>query len=81
MSKKRFIIWNPRDGAPFRDDEGNITSSGLVGRIGEDNAFLRAYAGWPDERRPGDLEVGQRIEGVKYSLSVTTGHYEIWRVL
>lgn len=80
MDNARFILWDPKDGDPRHDEEGSITSAGLVGPIGADNAFLAAYAAYPDARRPRDLQVGERIRGVRYSLSGSVGSYDVHRV-
>lgn len=79
-----FIIWDPRDrhdGLPRFDDSGKIISDGILGRIGPDNVYLTAYANYhKDERRPGDLEVGEHIDGVGFRLSGEHGRYDVWRV-
>ena len=77
----KFILWSRREGMqPTRNEEGRIISDGIIGRVTEDNAYLRAYPEYPDERRPWDLPVGFCIEEVKYSLSGSKGTYDIWRV-
>ena len=79
---KMFIIWDAaNDGhAPRTDDDGIIVSDGVVGRIGEDNAYLTTYGEYPGEKRGRDLEVGGSIKGVRYSLSGSSGVYDIYRV-
>jgi hypothetical protein len=92
--EKKFIIWDPRDEdppgrGPRRDEDGNITSDGLIGRVGEDNVYLTAYAGYTGRTaKPGedwktrthrDLEVGEWT-GADFSLSGSKGHYQVWRV-
>lgn len=80
MSAK-FILWDTKDGAPRVDEEtGEITSDGAVGRITAENAFLAVYASYPDARRPVDLEVGESIPRVTYSLSGGFGMYDVIRV-
>jgi hypothetical protein len=86
--RQRFIIWDPRDGNGFprRDHDGNITSDGLVGRIGRSNAFLSAYAGnlrtvcgrstTLDELSENDT---MPLEA-DFTLSGERGSYEIFRV-
>jgi hypothetical protein len=76
----RFILWDPKDGNPRKDEEGNINTDGILGKMGPDNAYLTAYPVYPDETRPRDLSVGGRIVGVKYSLSGGKGYYDIIRV-
>jgi hypothetical protein len=68
---KRFIIWDPSDGNPRREEDGAFISDGATGRIGMDNVYLTTYPKYRDgeEKRPKDLEVGERIQGVIYSLS------------
>lgn len=80
MEEKKFILWDPGHGAPRRDSDGNIDSEGLIGRITEGNAYLSAYASYPDARRPADLEVGEKIDQVSYSLSGSYGVYTVYRV-
>jgi len=93
MQEKKFIIWDPRDEdppgrGPRRDEEGNITSDGLIGRVGEGNVYLATYAdytgakfaGDPDRiRRHTDLGVGE-CTGAYFSLSGSKGWYQVWRV-
>lgn len=87
-SEKRFIIWDKRDamgvgstGHPRRDDDGNIISDGIVGRVGFANAYMTIYPELPEGAKPPNaLEVGECIEGVKYSVSGSRGVYDIYRV-
>lgn len=79
-NEPRFILWSTRDGAPRCDDDGVIVSDGIVGRIGADNVYLRGYAAYPGGVRPLDLAVGECIRGVQYSLSGSTGIYDVYRV-
>ena len=76
----RYIIWDPKDGVPTRDDSGNITTSGLLGRLTAGNVYLRSYAALPDGRQVADLAVGDVIRGAKFHLSRERGTYDIWRV-
>ena len=79
----RFILWDPRDGYPRFDaevDPPKCVSDGLLGRVGADNVYLTVYAEYPDEKRPQDLEIGQAIAGVGFSLSGGKGSYDIVRV-
>ena len=82
MSEKKFIIWDPKDGSrPRVDDEGNIVSDGLIGRVTQNNVYLTTYAGYPNNSQPlGDLPVGGGVYGVKFSLSGSTGFYDVYRV-
>ncbi len=78
---KMFILWDPKDGEPPRNEDGSYLTSGCIGVIPADNVYFRAYAVYPGRKRPGDLEhVGDRICGVKYSLSGEKGVYDIHRV-
>jgi hypothetical protein len=79
---KRFIIWDPSDGPVRVGDDGEIISDGLTGRMSIDNVYLTAYPSFRDkeERRPKDLDVGEKIEGVIYGLSGGSGVYDIYRV-
>lgn len=36
---------------------------------------------YPSDERPRDLDVGQRIQSVKYGLSGERGEYDIYRVV
>lgn len=79
---KRFIIY-PHGEKPMRDEEGNIISDGAIGRIGSDNCYLTAYPRWPRDggsKRLKELEVNECIRGVEYSLSGSSGIYDIYRV-
>jgi hypothetical protein len=80
----KFIIWDPKDGngLPRVDpDTGAITSDGVLGRITEDNVYLRAYPTWPADAKPiAELEVGEPIFGVRYTLSGGSGFYDVYRV-
>lgn len=79
---KQFIIWDPRDGSPHRAD-GSLISDGLIGRVGADNVYLRAYPQWPSlvtSETLKELRVGACIRGVRYNLSGTQGTYDIYRV-
>jgi hypothetical protein len=84
MTEKRFIQHHRTHHGhkPLEDEDGSIIADGAMGRIGEDNVYLRAYAEWPedDSRRPGDLAVGEHIPGVMFRLSGTAGIYDIYRV-
>lgn len=76
-----FILWDTKDGhRPTLDENRDIISDGLLGRIGPDNVYLTTYASYPDEVRPADLEVGSCIQNVRFSLSGETGSYDIYRV-
>ena len=78
----KFILWDRRDGdrPSFDYDTDQFISDGIIGRITEDNVYLTTYADYPDGKRPKDLKVGERISGVRYTLSGGKGHYDIWRV-
>lgn len=65
---------------PLMNEEGKIIGDGAIGRITELNAYLTAYPRWPDEKRPADLEVGECIKGVFFSLSGSKGWYDVYRV-
>jgi hypothetical protein len=78
---KAFILWDPKDGDPPRDEGGGFRTSGAVGEIGQDNVYLRAHAQFPSLTRPEDLEyVGARIQGVTFRLSGEKGTYDVYRV-
>lgn len=83
-SNPRFILWDPSDG-PIRrdaDDPDSIISDGILGRVGIDNVYLTIYAGYPvdNDTRPRDLAIGECIKGVGYTLSGSSGIYDIYRV-
>ena len=71
----RFILWDRKDG-----DRPLPGSDGILGKLTLDNAYLTAYANWPDKRRPRDLPVGGVIRAVCYRLSGGSGAYDLWRV-
>lgn len=80
-SEMKFIVWDPKDGRPNRDDDGNINSSGLMGPTTLDNVYLSTYGAKPDgSKEYQDLEVGECVRGVKFSLSGSKGIYDIYRV-
>lgn len=66
---KRFILWDPTDGEPRRDEAGEIESDGIIGRVTEGNVYLQAYGKFPEGPRVGDLAPGEAIHGVRYNLS------------
>ena len=77
----KYILWDTRDGyRPRCDEDGEIVSDGLLGRITVDNVYLRTYASYPDDKRPADLTVGGAIKGVGYNLSGAKGTYDVYRV-
>jgi hypothetical protein len=78
-----FILFSREEShRPRVDDEGKITSDGVMGRITADSVYLTAYAKWPKgAKRLNDLEVGECIQGVEYRLSGTRGVYDVYRVL
>ncbi len=80
----RFIIWDHRrDGEPRTDDQGNITSDGLIGRIDDGNVYIRGYAVYAEgtvlENGVPVLNVGGFVVAT-FSLSGTKGTYRIYRV-
>ena len=79
----QYILWDPSDGPPWRNDDGSFISEGVVGRITAGNAFLTVYAQFPEDvprSRLRELDVGGSIKGVKYSLSGSEGVYDVYRV-
>ena len=91
----RFILWDQRDcdgRGPRRDEEGRITSDGLLGRLGPSNCYLKTYAA--NLRRDSltaeggyktatleDLEInGHEPVIADFSLSGERGTYEIYRL-
>lgn len=83
MTKPKYIIHPkkfPADPDPIRDEDGAIMGDGAIGRVTEDNAYLSMYADYPDDRRPRDLEIGERIQDVRFRLSGQSGNYDVWRV-
>jgi hypothetical protein len=83
--EQKFIIWDPRDNyRPREDDDGNIVSDGLIGRVGRDNVYIRTYAQYGEDVKRdinGDviLEVGQFVEAT-FRLSGEKGIYRVYRV-
>jgi len=75
----KFIIYE-QNSHPLVADNGNIISDGIIGRVTLNNVYLTAYAMYPNKQRPKDLEIGECITGVRYSLSDETGMYNIYRV-
>ncbi len=84
MDEPQYIIWDPTDGEPRRGEDGSFESSGLVGRVGGANAFVKVYAKYDEgTRRTPDgvpvLEVGQ-FARAEFSLSGSRGYYKVYRV-
>lgn len=73
-----FILWNTRRDGELRYPGKD--SDGVIGRVSLDNVYLSTYANYPDDKHPRNLEVGQRIDNVKFSLSGETGIYSVYRV-
>ena len=84
-SEQRFIIWDPRDGdRPREDEDGNIVSDGLIGRVGPDNVYIRVYAEYDEKTRLDDggaphLAVGAYAQAT-FRLSGQTRRYQVYRV-
>lgn len=79
----KYILWSRKEApCPPRDaDTGEFLTSGALGELSLKNVYLRAYATYPDSRRPKDLEVGERIPGVRFALSgVLAEEYDLYRV-
>ncbi len=81
-TKKKFIVWDARDGLPKVDaDTGKITSGGVLGRIDEDNVYLTTYPEWPEgAKKLVELDAGEAVTGVIYTLSGSAGLYDVYRV-
>jgi len=89
MPEKLFIIWDEKDGLPRVDEDGNIISDGIIGRVGLNNVYINTYATYhrtvyqkgkpPYNMTPADLEVGEHMLA-SFSLSGTKGTYQVWRV-
>jgi hypothetical protein len=80
--RPQYILFSTEEGPrPRVDDDGMITTDGVMGRIGPDNIYLNAYAKWPrGAKRLADLEVGERIKDVEYRLSGEKATYDVYRV-
>lgn len=78
----QFILWDEKDGAPARDQAtGEFSTNGILGRITEENIYLRSYGVRPEGSRAySDLSVGECVMGVKFSLSGQRGIYSVYRV-
>ena len=70
----KFIIADPKDDGPWP------LYAGVIGPIGPSNVYLTAYAKYPTSQRPSDLNVGESIIGVQFSLSGQRNTYTIRRV-
>ena len=81
----KYIIWDPRDNyRPREDDDGNLVSDGLIGRVGRDNVYIRVYAQYGEDVKRDingnlALEVGQFVEAT-FCLSGEKGSYHVYRV-
>lgn len=82
MNKKKFIIWDRKDNdRPREDEDGNIISAGIIGVVSGDNVYITTYGVIPQDSKPvSELEVGERSENVRFSLSGSSGLYDIYRV-
>lgn len=77
--KKRFILWDRKDGDfPPRNDDGEIITGGILGVLDEENAYLTAYAKYSEGGTHRSLEVGQRISAT-FTLSGGCGTYDVYR--
>ena len=81
LDKSKFVVVDCNTSSLW-DAEGQLRHEGLLGLIDEDNCYLTTYPKWPDweDRRPRDLEVGECIKGAVYSLSGSSGIYDVYRV-
>ena len=59
--------------------DGKITNSGHIGQVDSTCSHL-VMATYPDNRRPDDLELNERIDRVLFSASGAAGHYSVVRV-
>lgn len=59
--------------------DGKITNSGHIGQVDSTCSHL-VMATYPDARRPSDLELNARIDGVRFSASGGIGIYSVVRV-
>ena len=78
-----FILWDRKEGPtpPRNQDTGEILTSGCMGVIALDNLYVRTYVIYPEGSKPlKNLEIGESIRGVKFSLSGSTGYYNIYRI-
>lgn len=89
--EKKYILWDPQEGEPKRDEEGNITADGVMGRLTGDNVYLTTYATYAEPKmdehgrkscpaRHDELEVGQWTEATFRLRGVHKDTYQIWRV-
>ena len=80
----QFILWDPRDGEPRRDEDGTFLTDGLIGRIGPNNPYVRGYAAYHEgtcfllDGVP-DLDVGA-FAVATFSLSGSKGIYRVYRI-
>lgn len=83
MRAWRFILWDRKDGSRPPIENGEIITSGCVGRVDMHNAVF-VGATWPPlgshPSRLSDLEVGACVYGVRFSASGETGTYDVYRV-
>jgi len=75
MTEKKFIIWDPKDNyRPRCDDDGNIVSDGVTGRIGEDNVYLTTYADYP---RASKKSVTRCLEALAFTTYIESNEPEV----
>lgn len=79
---KRFILWDQKDGPnPPRDEAGEILTNGCLGRLTINNVYLTSYGARPDGAKAYDeLELGEAVRNVRFSLSGSKGEYDVYRV-
>lgn len=82
VAPKLFILWDRKDGPnPPRDEAGEILTSGVLGRLGRGNVYLTTYGARPDGSKTYDeLELGEAVRNVRFSLSGSSGEYDVYRV-
>ena len=77
MEGRKYIVIDHHAELIWRGDK--ITNSGHIGQVDSTCSHL-VMATYPDARRPSDLELNARIDGVRFSASGGIGIYSVVRV-
>jgi len=78
MSRSKYILWDTRKDGVLRYPDSDTV--GILGKLTLDNVYISTYAQYPDGKHARNLQVGEHIKDVKFTLSGGKGLYDIYRV-